>query len=334
MKIGELLKNTKVTVENLDACLRRSGVIVDVSFGGGRNSYKVPLKMFGVKEEQLSEKGKEFFERHAKDGTVTLIPEEEAKKFRAIEAKTHKRLNEIAIGYNGRFVPLEDFEEFVEYFDKSKKEYVEARDRLVENYAHLIERFKEILAQSMRDLDVTTASAEIADIVRKIPSKESFEGSFRVEMSVSLLPTANDFTGLNIDDATRDAIAKQYEELGRNLIGDSTVAVLQEAIDSLSSAINAYNKNGKLHYTIIRSLENCPVRMNRKNIFGNSRLEAIAKGMLDVAKSDSDEVIQQCEMLLADIYMYAKELSIQDKIDLSQTSLSPSRLESLYALYH
>ena len=332
--VTEFLKDTKVSVESLGDCLRRSGVLVDVSFGGGRNSYKVPLKMFGVKEEHLSDKGKEFFEKHAKDGTIALIPEEEAKKFRAIEAKTHKRLNEVAIGYGGRFVPIEDFEEFVEYFGNSKQEYLTARDKLVEEYSTLVERFKEILAQSLVDLDVTTASEEYSEIMRKIPSRESFESSFRVEMSVSLLPTSNDFAGFPLDEATKDSIHKQYEELGRNLIGDSTVAVLQEAIDSLSSTINAYNKNGKLHHTVTKSLSICPEKMSRKNIFGNSRLLSIAKEIEILANQDVDEITQGAEVILAEIYMYAKELGVENKIDLSQTSLLPSKLEAIHALYH
>jgi hypothetical protein len=330
----ELLKDAKVKVENLGTCLKRSGVILDLSFGGGRNSYKVPLKMFGVKEEKLSEGGKEFFERHAKDGTITLVPEEESKKFRAIEAKTHKKLREIAIGYNGRFVPVEDFEDFVEYFEKSKKEYMDRRDELVENYPNMIARFKEILALSLSDLDVQDAKEEFSEIMRKIPSQAVFADSFRADLSVSLLPTMNDFGNLEIDEDTKKTISKQYEELGKNLIGDSTVSVLQEAVDSLSSVINVYNKSGKLHHTVIKSLKSCVVKMGRRNVFGNNKLDSIKANIKELVDSDSDILVQQSEMLLSEIYVYSKELGVEEKIDLSKVSLTPERLESLYNLYN
>lgn len=330
--IKNILKDSDVKVEDLGSCLKEKGVLLEASFGGGRNSYKISPESFGVDKDNLSDDSKDFFQNHLRDGTVVFVPRDKYKQLRSIESKTKKKLREITIGYNGQFVPIKDFEEFVEYFENSKNEYFAIRDELVADYPNIVSRFKKILSQSLIDMDVDIKVAEkqYLEIVSKLPSQTAFKNSFRADLSISLMPTVDEFDGYGFGDDIKEAISSQYQAIGNNLIGDSTVVVLQEAVDSLVGLINSFNRSGNVHHKTREGLKNCVVKMERKNIFENKKLDEVKDRVKCLINTESDMAVQQSEILLAEIYVYSKKIDIDSKIDLSKSSILPMELERLH----
>ena len=330
--VENLLKDTDVKIENIDTCLKEQGIIVTVSFGGGRNAYKISPKAFGVKEEELSEESQEFLEKHVRNGSVTFIPKDKYKKLRAIESRTKKKLTELSIGYNNSFMPINSFTEYAKYFNEAKKEYLQIGEELSTEYSKMLNRFKEIVEKSIEDLDAYAAEEEYNRIMQEIPTKEAFKNSFKAEMSISLFPTMKDMEGL--DDEIQKHMKEQYEEMGKNLVGDTTVNIINEAFSSLISIFNSDKERGKLHHKIIEGLTNSTKRMAEKNILGNERLDKVRTEMQELLAVDIDIAIEKAEVLLAELYVYAKGLKIQDKVNLKNCPLTAKELETIYKLYN
>lgn len=327
--IGE---DVEIAVEDFNRYITQKGVVVRVSVGGGRNSYYVSPKIYGVRESELTDEGKEFFGEHVRDGSIVFVPKIYEKKLRAIEAKLKKKQRELSIGYDNTFIPLNSYAEFKEYFDKCKEEYFELRDELVERYSFMYKRFIAIAKQSLQDLNAYHAEGELKNVISKLPSKVKFEESFRMDMTVSAFPTFEnlDFFDKNIQDDIKSVSTKDTNDLVR----DATACVINEAIASLSSIIRGGAENGRIHQRILYGLKNSINRMGVKNIFFNPKLENIRTEMSELLTTDTDTTIELSERLLAELYNYSMDLGIQDYIDLKNCPFNKEKLIAIYELYN
>jgi len=332
IEIKNLLKDAnKIEIENIDTYLKERGVIIQVSFGGGRNAYKISPKAFGVKEETLSKESHEFLDEHFRNGSVTFIPNKKYKELRAIESRVKKKLREISIGYNNTFVPLKSFKEFAQYFDKAKKEYLEIGEELSEEYSNMLNRFKEIINKSIIDLNAYEAEKEYEKIMAEIPSADNFKNSFKADMIISLFPTMQNFDG--VEDSLQKKLKEQYQEIGERLISESTVSLIDEGTTALISVLKSNRDNGEIHYKTIEKLKNSVKRLGEKNIFGNEKIEKIRFNIKNILKMDKDTILENCEKLLSELYVYSKELKIDEEIDLKGCPLTKKELEMIYELY-
>lgn len=326
------LKDSNVKVEDIGLLLRKEGIIVRLHFSGGKNSYSISHKALGVKNVDLSENSKEFISRHFKNGSVTIVPKNESKRLRAIEARTRKKLRELSSGtvFENTYLTKISFYEFLDYFEKAKNEYLELRDHLIENFEVMIERFKEIVKSSIEDLDAYDSEAEYERIMMALPTKDIFKNSFKMEMVKTYFPTMSDLNGL--DDVIQRELKEQYEELGSELVISSTTNILNDAFSALVSVFNSGTENGIVHGRTIMGLNNSIKRIKEKNIFGNGKIEQIKESMTKLTNSGFDDLIEGTEILLADIHIYSKELDIEKEIDKSNCPLTNNELEFIYSL--
>lgn len=321
-----------VGIEDIDKYITKQGVVVRVSVGGGRNSYYVSSKIYGVKEEVLSEESKEFMGEHIRDGRVSFVPKAYERRLRAVESKLKKKLKEMSIGYDNSFIPLSLYPEFKEYYENCKQEYFQIRDELVEKYPAMYERFIEIARQSIRDLNAYQAQEELQRIISKIPGQETFKENFKVDMSVSAFPTMENLD--MFDEAIKEDIRSGAKQGSNNLVNEATINVISEGMDSLSSIIRGGADNGRIHQRIIFGLKNGIKRMGQKNIFANQRLEAVRKDMEEILHVDADEAIEMAERLLSELHNYARELNIDNSLDMTNCSLTRDELIAIYELYN
>lgn len=330
--IENVLKDSNTKVENIGLLLRKEGIIVKLHFAGGKNSYTISHKAFGVRNSGLSDNSKEFLSAHVRKNTVTVISKKDANRLKAIEAKTKKKLKELSAGvvFDNTYLTKSSFYEFVDYFEKAKKEYMEVRDYLLDNYDEIIDRFKEIVKSSIEDLGAYEAEAEYEKIMSEIPSKDNFKESFKMEMIKTYFPTMSDLDGL--DDGIKEALEDEYRELGENLALNSTASIINEIFSSLNSVFTSNKEAGKLHHKIAQKIENLAKKTREKNIFGNGKINELTRKVESLLELDFDSAIQESEILLSEVYIYAKELGLQDKIDISSCPLTRKDMEDIYEM--
>lgn len=333
-KLNNCLKDTNINVNDLGLLFKQKGVIVILTFRGGQRSYTISPKAFGVKREKLSEKSKEFLDKHVKNGSVTFLSKDEWKKLQAIKAKTRKRLEELSIGevLGNNYLTIESFIEFEKYFNNSRKEYMEIRDNLVERYDEMLVRFKEIVENSISDIEADAARAEYERIISKLPSKKEFAESFTAEMHCFGMPTIEDLEG--VSDELKETLVSQYKKIGRNLATDITTTLVNEAINTFSSVIKSGASNGRLHPKVIEGIKNSIKRIKRDNIFGNTKLDKIIKSMERLLTLDADNAIELSERLLVETYNYSTDIEIHENIDLKECPFTRKELVMMHEMYN
>lgn len=327
--IKEIIGKHVAIEEDLNSYLKKQGVIVRVSFGGGRNTYSVNKSIYGIEDDKLSTDSKEFWKEHVSDGTLWLLPKTKAAKFRAVESRVKKRLKEISIGYGNSFVPIQAFSEFKEYFDENQKEYFELRDEAVGNYDGMVERFLSIAKGALKGL--SAGEEELDRIHSRLPSKEKFQSSFRMEMSVTAFPTMENLD--MFDDEIKENIKVGIGKDEEDLLRESVVKTMNEALSTLSSVIKSCADNGKIHSRVALGVKNGVRRMAQSNIAGNEKLEKFREEIASILTQNPDEASNTSEFILAKIYSYAKDLGIEGNLDLNALSYSVDGLEDLVSMY-
>lgn len=333
-RVESLLKDTEVEVSNLGLLFREKGVIVTLSFKGGQRTYSISPKAFGVKRENLSEESQEFLDKHVKNGSVTFISKDEWKKLQTIKSKTRKKLDELSIGevLGNSYLTTESFLEFEKYFNASRKEYLEVRDSLVQKYDDMVLRFKEIIENSISDMEAHAAKTEYERIMNKLPTKEEFKESFIAEMHCFGIPTLSDLD--EVDERIRLRLTNQYKEIGESLVGDATISIINEGIKALSSVVRSGAINGRIHPKVLDGVKNSTNRMKQNNIFSNPRLDEARLEMEKILTIDVDSAIELAERLLAELYNHSVELGLEEKADLKDCPFDGEELKSLYQMYN
>lgn len=333
-KVEYYLKDTNVKVQDLGLLFKEKGVIVMLTFRGGQRTYTISPKAFGVKREKLSEESKEFLDKHVKNGSVTFLSKDEWKKLQAIKAKTRKRLEELSIGevLGNNYLTIESFIEFEKYFNNSRKEYMEIRDNLVERYDEMVLRFREIVENSISDMEANAARAEYERIISKLPSKKEFAESFTAEMHCFGMPTLEDLD--KVDERIRGKLSEQYRKIGESLVADTTVSIINEAIAALSSVIRSGENNGRFHPKVIDKINNSVKRMTENNIFGNPKLDSLKSRMQNLLNLDSDSAVELSERLLVEAYNYSIELGLEEKVALEDCPFTREELVSMHQMYN
>lgn len=333
-KVEYYLKDTNVKVQDLGLLFKEKGVIVMLTFRGGQRTYTISPKAFGVKREKLSEESKEFLDKHVKNGSVTFLSKDEWKKLQAIKAKTRKRLEELSIGevLGNNYLTIESFIEFEKYFNNSRKEYMEIRDNLVERYDEMVLRFREIVENSISDMEANAARAEYERIISKLPSKKEFAESFTAEMHCFGMPTLEDLD--KVDERIRGKLSEQYRKIGESLVADTTVSIINEAIAALSSVIRSGENNGRFHPKVVDKINNSVKRMTENNIFGNPKLDSLKSRMQNLLNLDSDSAVELSERLLVEAYNYSIELGLEEKVALEDCPFTREELVSMHQMYN
>lgn len=321
-----------VEVEEIDKYITQQGVIVRFSVGGGRNSYYVSSKIYGVNESELSDDSKEFMGEHMRDGRISFVPRAYEKKLRAIESRLKKKLREMAIGYEGSFIPLNSYPDLKEHYEECRKEYFEIRDELVERYPDMFRRFVQIAKQSLKELDAQDAEKELMSVIDKIPNQEKFKESFRMDMRVSAFPVSENLDMFSPE--IQEDIVSGSQKNSEQLILEATISVINEGFSSLSSVLRSGIKNGRIHQRVLYGLRNGANRMAEKNIFANPTLSKIRDEISLIPDLNADSAIETSERLLAKLYNYAIELRIDEEVNTGNCPLTPDELIALYEIYH
>ncbi|WPS85399.1 hypothetical protein SMD22_01865 (plasmid) [Brevibacillus halotolerans] len=336
-KTNELIQELKtqgmiVDLEDLAGYLRKQGLIVKEHIGRKRNYVEVSPKLFGVDVSQKGDDVKEFMKEHIKMGKMSFIPDSYEKKLVSLESSIRMARRRACIGYEESFMPLEVYKEFVREFEEKKKSYFDIRDSIVAKWDGLLRRFKEILEISLHELNTIDKESIFTTIVAKLPSKQEYADSFYMTLSAKAFPVVEnlDMFEESIQDQIKDGLNQDMISTLYEIIGNT----LNDAFENVAKILQTLQKNDKVANKTLGSLKKSAERVAQKNIFHNSKIEEIRLEILEVigCSNEIDTMWEKAENLLATIYGYAKELSIENSIKLTGSPLSSDELLAIYSM--
>ncbi|CCL32429.1 TPA: hypothetical protein UL242_002353 [Clostridioides difficile] len=332
-KTNELLQGLKdknVTIENIDKYLNEQGVSVDVHVGRHRNKVKINPALFGVDVEQ-NEELKSFFTDYMKPGALCFIPQIYEKKLATIESSLRTKKLEMAIGYYGKYMPIEVYYEYEEFVEMKKKEYFQLRDEVVSIWNNLMSSFEAKLDNSLEALSAISKEEIKETIMKKMPTKDKYYNSFYVETSLKAFPIMENI-GL-FDDRLEEKVREEVKKDSINAIYEIISQIMGEAFSCINKAYNYYNKNGHITNKYLISLQKLMHKMASKNILKNKLIDDIIYAIKELVKDENlEDIAQGLEVILAQIYSFAKDIEIESLIDLSECELDEEQLLSLYDL--
>lgn len=337
-KTNELLEDLKnqgmiVGIEDLAGYIRKQGLIVKEHIGRKRNYVEVSPKLFGVDVNSKGDDVKELFKEHVKMGKLSFIPDSFEKKLVNLESSLRMARRRACIGYDDKFMPLEVYKQFIKNeFETKKKEYFELRDEIVRQWDGLIRRFKDILKISLEELNSFDKESIEATIVAKLPSKQEYQDSFYMTITAKAFPVVEnlDMFEESIQEQIREGLNQETIETLYQIIGKT----LDDAFENVSKILITIQKNDKVANKTLGAIKKAAERVSQNNIFHNPKIEEIRLEILDVLASSNeiDVMAEKAEYLLAKIYGYAKELNIENSVNLNGSPLSADELDSIYSI--
>lgn len=337
-KTEELIQELKnqgviVGIEDLGSYIRKKGLVVKEHIGRKRNYIEISPKVFGVDVSQKGEEVKELFKEYMKMGKMSFIPDSYEKKLINLESSVRMTRRRESIGYDESFMTIEIYWDFVKYFEEKKREYFAIRDEIVSKWDMLIRRFKEVLLNSLDELNALDKEIIFNSIVSRVPSKEEYQRSFYMSLSVKAFPVVEnlDMFDESIQKQIREGLNQETISTLYEIIGNA----LNDAFENVSRVLISIEKNGKLASKTLGSINKTADRLAKKNIFHNPKIDEIRRDILRVVSKSGnvEEVAELAENLLAKIYGYAKELGVESSItSISSCPLSEDELLWIYEI--
>lgn len=319
-----------IEIENIDHYIKKKGVIVNVKAGGGKSSYSISPKIYGVDTTELKEDAENFLKKHIKGGKVSFLSDDEEKKIIAIESKLRKKRKELSIGFNNSFMPIESYTEFKEYFNQAKRDYFQLRDELVAKFDTLVEDYVRRVSAALQELGTAATEDEFNSLMNKIPTQDEFKNSFYMELIVTAFPVAENLDIFSPEVA--EDVKKGINEGALNILYESMGSALDEAFLSMLTVINS-NSLEKIHPNVINGIKNAINRVKRKNILGNPKVDEIVEKMREMIDVDIDNAMQIAEIVISKIYLYTKEMGIINLISINKSPFSLDELEEMSKIY-
>lgn len=324
----EGLKEENVSVENIDKFLQHKGVVVEVHAGRLRNTVDVNPKMYGVNVDQ-SEELTAFFKDYVKKGKMCFIPQSYEKQFQTIETSIRNKQRQLALGYGNKYMPIETYKEFKEYFELKKKDYLFIKDDIGVVWDNLMDTFRytlDVALDEMKALDKVLLKQQVLD---KIPSRDEYLNSIYLETSLKAFPvmTNIDLFDETIEEEIRESIQKDSVKSVYEILSN----ILEDSFTSVNKVLTFYNKNGNLTEKQLKVLKDLKPRIASKNILKNGLVDEVIHDLKEInSLDDNDDIAEKCESVLARIYGFAKDIEVEMCLDLRNSALSTEELEVIY----
>lgn len=312
-------------IEDLSRFIQKTGVIVSEHIGRRRSHIEVNPKVYGVNLSEKADETKKFFEEHVRQGKMNFIPESFDRELSNAESSVRIARRRAAVGFDDKFLPMDAYNTFLRKFEEHKKRYFETRDKIVDQWDELMERFERSLRSSLDDLNAIDKEVVIASILAKIPTKDEYRGSFYMDLRVKPFPVMDN---LDIfDDSVREQIEEGMADEAVSTMYEIIGSCLNDMFGKVADVLSTIERGNKVNAKSRTALADCAKRIKQKNVLSNAKVEEYA-GIVDKLGKvrQEDEMAEQGEMLLAFIAGYADELGISNTIN---TKNSPLTLDEL-----
>ena len=328
-EVNKMLKGLRgVNIENFSTYLQQTGVIVEPHIGRLRKRFSVPKELMGIKGEN------EFFKEYISSGNFSLLSKDEENALCAIESSVRKAVKKYAIGYDGKYIPVDIYKnEYLPYFTDKKQKYFARRDAIIKNWNESVSTFKSkfeaFLDSKSEDLSETEIAALKDNVYRNIPSKEKFKDSFYMNLSLSAFPVVANLSVLDesISDEMKDSIARDSISTLYQILGN----LLNDAFKSINGILAYYNEKGELSRKYHSVVSDLSKRITKNNILKHVLIDELVKDLKKIEQEeDEDEVIEKCELVMAKIYGFAHQIQVEDAIDFDNAEMNVALLHTIF----
>lgn len=346
MELINSLKDNEVNViEQLPAFLNKTLLEVTLSAGKGTIKTANTVKALGLNIKEKDTEIQGFVEDYIDAGKIYFFPKSYERKLESLVARIRRQIERksVAVGIHGYFVTQDDYLSIKKDFLEAKKEYFAVRDEMLDSYDYLRNIFEKKIRRSFSEFNAVDKEILIQDLLSQFPEKNAFANRFYMELTVRPYPVMTDsvegFAEEVVEDMkqsnTFNAIDTFYQMIGKVLsnLYEKTNAVL-EAINQGKSIAN------KTMAALKKAIEDS---RNANSILKNDRITEIIDIVetvlvkelnpyfsIQVTIDDEDEKKEIIEVILANIYGYAKYLDIPEMINLENSVLSEKELEEIW----
>lgn len=332
-KTKELIENLKakghiVTENDLSALIRKSGVIVRESIGRKRSFIEVSAKLYGVNLAVKETATQEFFKSHVKKGKLSFIPDNFERELMNLEGRVRIARRRACIGFDEKFMTMEDYKVFEEKFEKWKEEYFLLRDKIVEptHWENMIQHFTKSLRSSAKDLNSLDQEILIENVLKRIPTREAYADSFYMKLNLDAFPVADNLAMFTPEiqssmqeSVNENAIKAMYQMLGNQL---------NDMFAQAAKIIVTIKKDGVVKSRLLKGMGKIAIRIRKNNLLDNDVLAGLADEGDALSKlSDRDDVLEETEELLLKLFMYADDLQITDTLDWLESPYTEKELK-------
>jgi|HigsolmetaAR206D_1030411.scaffolds.fasta_scaffold00003_91 hypothetical protein len=321
----------KVTVENIDRYLHQAGVIVKVHIGRIRGKIELSPKLLGVRMTGGVQK---FFERHAKNGFLSILDNETVAELERIENRVRMMKARLSIGYDNSYMPIETYRQFAQYLETQRAAYFAKRDEILGRWDDLKKEFLTQLDQVLLDLhsDPEDAKKIHQAVMKKYPSKEEFRDSFYMRASLRAFPVTQNIHLFDedISEQVKESAIKENLKLVREAVGICLNDLFQAANKVHQSLDEKRKLEARTKGSVLKTIKT--VRIN--NIMKHPTVDELTIKLEKlVATQDVDDGLEMAETIMSVAYGQAKELGLMEYMDLRESNIPEDDLEVLYITY-
>jgi len=306
-------------VEDLARYIKQQGVIVKENIGRMRNYVQISPKVFGIDLGTKSEVANNFFNQHMNMGRIRFIPESYEKRLTNIESYVRTQRRRLSIGYDNSFLLLDTYKAFSETVKEKEKEYLQLRDDILSQWETLLANFKSELLDTLNELNSIDVDDVYQAVIQQVPEKEAYRDSFYLRLNVKAFPVAESLSMFSPD-----------MQVDIHVIG----LALNDGFDLVNRVIvsGRKTKESTLPKKTKGAINKVVKRLGEKNIFHNDKVSDIQQSIkrLGDYTSDLDILIEEGELVMAQIYGYAKELNVANHIELKGAVLDEKELTYMY----
>lgn len=327
--INKMLKGIRgVNVENFSTYLQQTGVIVEPHVGRLRRRFALPKEVLGIKSKE-----DDFYNSYVMGGTFSLLTKSDENALSAIENAVRQTVKRYAIGYDGKYMPIDSYkDEYLPYFKEKQEKYFSKRDEIATKWEETVETFKTKLDEFLEnnsELNEEELEKVKASVYANIPSKTQFVDSFYMNVSLSAFPVPANLSLLDdsISDEIKDSIARNSVETLYEVLGN----LMNDAFKSINGIVSYYNEKGSVSRKFNSVTSDLIKRLQKNNILKHRLIDEIIKDIKDLNEtSDDDEIIEKCELIMSKIYGFAIETKTDNYIDFSNSQLNVGAMYTIY----
>lgn len=325
---NDLLKGLgeHVSIENLDQYLQTQGVVVDVSIGRMRIPISLDPAIYGI-DVNSNEDLNAFFSEHVKKSKLIFISKKYEKKLQSIESAVRLKRNDMAIGYDNKYMPIETYKEFKLYFQEKKREYFIIMNEIADNWNVMCKRFAEQLDYVFQELNSIDKEKIKAQIWKKIPSVDDYKRSFYMEAQLRAFPVMGNVSLL--DEDISEAIKERAIEDNINSVYDILITTLKEGFLKISTVCSYYYKNDNLTAIQGKQLAILKENLKRNNLLKNGLIDEIIEDLNVVENNpNTDEKIELLEFIIIKIYKFAVDIGKVENLPLDKCPIEVEDLDN------
>ena len=327
--INKMLKGIRgVNVENFSTYLQQTGVVVEPHVGRLRRRFALPKEVLGIKC-----KDNDFYADYVNGGSFSLLTKSDENSLSSIESAVRHAVKRYAIGFDGKYMPIEIYkDEYLPYFKGKQENYFKKRDEIAAKWDETVGMFKNKLEEFLENnAELTDEEMQTvkANIYTSIPTKEQFVDSFYMNVSLSAFPVPANLSLLDesISDEIKDSIARNSVETLYEVLGN----LMNDAFKSINGIISYYNEKGCISRKFKSVTNELVKRLQKNNILKHVLIDEIIQDVKNLnEEDDEDDIVEKCELIMSKIYGFALETKTDNYIDFSNSQLNVGAMYTIY----